>query len=102
MKQLTDVERLKVAMSFLDAEGLLSKYEASCDELEHMPIHGLKGGNEMKYRVYIPYATFTEHDIEADNPEQAREIAFDMGGLDKELLDNLEIQYEFVDVEEMI
>ncbi len=51
-----------------------------------------------KYNVYIPYGTYTEHIIEAGSPEQAREIAFDMGNLDKELLENLEVQDEYVEV----
>jgi len=55
-----------------------------------------------KYRVYIPYGTYTEHDVEADSSEQAREIAMDEGNLDKELLDNLEVQDEYIDVEEII
>jgi len=52
-----------------------------------------------KYKVYIPYITFTEHIIEANNPEQAKKIAFDMSNLDRELLDNLEVEDEYVTVE---
>lgn len=55
-----------------------------------------------KWEVYIPYSTFTEHTIEAESSEQAREIAMDMGNLDKELLENLEVQDEYIDVEETI
>ena len=54
-----------------------------------------------KYKVCITYATYTEHNIEADSPEQAREIAMDVGNLDKELLENLEVEHEYIDVEEM-
>ncbi|KKM63862.1 hypothetical protein LCGC14_1507270 [marine sediment metagenome] len=56
----------------------------------------------MKWKVYIPYVTFTEHTIEADNSEQARKIAFDMGDLDKELLENLEVQDEYVEIKDVI
>lgn len=55
-----------------------------------------------KWKVYIPYVTFTEHIVEAESSEQAREIAMDMGNLDKELLENLEVQHEFIDIEETI
>ncbi len=55
-----------------------------------------------KWEVYIPYNTFTEHIVEAESPEQARRIAMDMGNLDKELLENLELQDEYIDVEETI
>ena len=55
-----------------------------------------------KWEVYIPYSTFTEHIVEAESPEQARKIAMDMGNLDRELLENLEVQDEYIDVEETI
>ncbi|KKN53854.1 hypothetical protein LCGC14_0598130 [marine sediment metagenome] len=55
-----------------------------------------------KWDVYIPYNTFTEHIVEAESPKQARKIAMDMGNLDKELLENLEVHYEYIDVEEII
>ena len=55
-----------------------------------------------KWEVYISYSTFTEHTVEAESPEQARKIAVNMSGLNKELLENLEVQIEYIDVEETI
>ena len=53
-----------------------------------------------KYHVYIPYMSYTEHDVEADSPEQAQEIAFNEGNVDRQLLDNCEVQDEYIEVEE--
>jgi len=55
-----------------------------------------------KFKVYIPYSTYTEHDVEADSPKQAREIAFNESNLDRQLLDNLEVEDEYVDVKSII
>ena len=52
----------------------------------------------MKYTVYIPYITYTEHEVEADSSEYAREIAMNEGILDRELLDNLEVDDEYIEV----
>ena len=62
----------------------------------------LKGGDMKKWKVCIPYQTYTDHTVEAESPEQARKIAMDVGNLDKELLENLEVEYEYIDVEETI
>lgn len=54
-----------------------------------------------KYIVYIPYNTFTEHTVETDSTEQAREIAFNICNVDGELLNNLEVDDEHVDIMEI-
>ena len=53
-----------------------------------------------KYQVYIPYVTYTEHKVEADSPEQAQEIACNEGDVDRQLLDNCEVEYEYIEVKE--
>ena len=55
-----------------------------------------------KYKVYIPYSTFTDHEVKADSPEQAREIAWNEGNLDRQLLNNLEVQDEYIEVKEVL
>lgn len=54
-----------------------------------------------KYNVYIPYDTFTEHTVEAGSVEQAREIAFNISNVDGELLNNLEVDDEYVSIKEI-
>lgn len=54
----------------------------------------------MRYIVRIPYHSYTEQIIEADNEEQAEEIAIATNCEDYQLLDNIE-QDGNIDIEEI-
>ena len=54
-----------------------------------------------EYEVYIPYTTYTEHNVEADSPEAARKIAWHQENLDQQLLDNLEVQDEYIEIKKV-